>query len=587
MGTVSQQPPEFPKEPGFVPVEPSQKVKEEQKKVDSLREKMISQKQAEPTPAATPVTTSAAAAPPSILDPDFIVDEKTFRVYCDALDELQWIFRDFDVPRFLAGLPDTASDKKLEEGIQKVQHFARKLANHKDISLAKSYKLLVGILDRYDALQIKNWHVHKVSPQSTFGLRSAVLSASHRDACGLESWSVYTKAGKPTTDKKWAFLDNPKNWIPETQGAIAKYLETSMVRARELSLEQGVNKVILLKGGFGAGKTRQTGILFGEKSIGVVAPDKAKEIVKRALPSVPHAAAHVQGSQIAYTFFDDLIKNVSGTFVYDSSLSRPSDLRQYINQAEKSGKKVIVYDVARNDMARSLSVLKRKIGGVDPIIPLEFVKDATIRDKINRVGCMEVVLNSTRDPDSGPEYHFLGANAQGTDTREVLVLRANNIIEKTAETQERLSLEGVHLDLETGKFIRTISEQSLEDRFAIQFARPVRELMSELSQEEREALTQVFSHRTLTPTTDIAPNQLLTPKSFYDSQDPTIKANISEKNFIEAFSQVSESSQQQFFTTLQEKIAQGSPVTYEDLPFAVALTIHGNLAKQPAIWPKE
>ena len=185
------------------------------------------------------------------------------------------------------------------------------------------------------------------------------------------------------------------SWMPEEQRVMGKWVETSIVKCIKLAQAHPSEDVILLKGGFGAGKTYLINKLLGEElSSCVVAPDKAKEVVRRYFPHMPHSIAHMQGSAISYKFFNEML-TMPGTIVYDSALSNPSDLQKYISKAEGAkglGKKVIVYDVARLDVLRTLAVLKRPIDGEDPRIPPEDIISGAIASKLSRIDCMNKVL---------------------------------------------------------------------------------------------------------------------------------------------------------------------------------------------------
>jgi hypothetical protein len=240
------------------------------------------------------------------LNPDFLADRNTCIKYGKRVRSIIDQTENFDVRAFLTGLKTSRKAKEnktlLARCTDSLQKLAKEVSTNEHISLQKSFQLIVGMLDQIDELQTKRSSRTQGIPVSTFAMRSAILLASNRAGCGLASWEVYTKKGKPK-DNIWPFVENWKNWVPEAQGAMAKFAEVTITEARALAKTFPKNEIVLLKGGFGAGKTRQTTQLFNDNAGGVVAPDKGKRVVRRAMPEIPHAAAHVQGSQIAYGLF--------------------------------------------------------------------------------------------------------------------------------------------------------------------------------------------------------------------------------------------------------------------------------------------
>lgn len=538
---------------------------------------------------------------PFELDSDFFVDKGFFLEKAPQIEQLQKGLYKLEIRRFLSGLPDPKFEGLLELTMSKISLYAHGLSEEYKIDVAHAYKLLVGLIDRYDEEQIASFQRYKklyqaasiqklseAGPKSSFVLRNAVLGASHKDGVGLESWQVFTKRGKPRSKGIWRFLDNSKNWVPEAQAVLAKFIEITAFNARNLAQENRLNRVVLLKGGFGAGKTMQANRLFGNESSGIIAPDKGKAVVRRSMSQVPHTAAHVQGSQVAYSLFDELIKKVAGTVVYDSSLSHPGDLQSYIEKAEKSGKKVVVYDMARNDIARILSVLKRSIQGEDPRIDPESILKATITDKIHRISCMNTILNHTSIDDAiKPEYHFIGADRFGTNSQEIIVLRSGNEIQFLQQddvdfVKERLQLEGLIYNEATKSIESFLDEETLKAHLDEQFEKTVEELQIGLSEKEKGDLEALFSQRILLSPGSLAPIDF---NSFYESLHESVKQSIGRDSFIEAFGSIKEETRVRLFVRLTEKLAKGESITYQDLPLRSALTIHAKLQIKPTIWP--
>ena len=491
------------------------------------------------------------------IDEEFLCDPLIFdQLLPELQDEIEKC-QAFDTGSFLTGVkgaePTTWATNQniLENGARYMQKQAKRLVDRENLSLEHAYKILIGALDHYDQMAALGCRMGKKTPLSTFVLRSALLLASQKDGIELLSWMVYTKAGKPIDKDKWTFLDDWKNWVPEAQAAMAKFSEVTIIRANALAEEYSEFQLILLKGGFGAGKTRLAKELMNDQAAGVVAPDLGKWVVRRSMETVPHSVAHVQGSQIAYKLFDNLLRTLLGTLVYDSSLSRPADISSYLKKSQqaKEKKKVMVYDVARHDMARILAVLKREVGGDDPRVPPNFIINSAMNDKLHRVECMEVILNyPVEDGVPVPEYHFMCANDKGWNSEKMMVITPNNIEEKHPEMRQRLAQEGIEID--QGKLRLTFDEDQLETYYTTQFERPVRSIMEDLSREENEIFFQVFSNRILIP--NLSKVSIHGEASFYDALPGKIKQVLSESAFQGSFASLKEETRDHFFQTLKE-----------------------------------
>lgn len=525
------------------------------------------------------------------IDPKFVCDESTFLKLFPYFQKQIIKCKGFDSSAFLTGenlIPSNIlqlNQQILNDSIDFLRNQAKQIVINTSISVEDAYKLLIGFLDQYDdvsSLQQKNQLDKSHSIQSTFALRSALLLSSIKDGVGLQSWMVYTKSGKPDIGQMWDFLDIWKNWVPEAQGAMAKFLETTFIQAKELARKNPKNQLILLKGGFGAGKTRLAGDLFKENINGVVAPDLAKRVVRRSMEKVPHALAHIQGSQIAYKLFDEIIQKQIGTVVYDSSLSLAKDVSDYLKKSKKAGKKVVIYDIGRHDMARSLAVLKRNVKGNDPRIPPNFIIRSAINDKLNRVECMKVILNETNkeklNESLSPEYHFLGANKKGWDTQKVLLITPYNMQQMAQEMKERLALEEIEINLDKCSLELTTDKNKLEKYFNQQFERSVQDILSELSVEESQIFYEVFSKRVLISQTN-QHSPIYNTKTFYEALPKKIKNSLSYEALDQAFQAINPTTREQFFKSIQSKRMES--ISYLNLPLKTALTIHHHLQEDP------
>lgn len=517
--------------------------------------------------------------PEDRLDQDFIISDN---LYAELLEQTKLLFdivENFEIGPFLTGIMNEDCQHKITLCTERIISIVENMKEQYDTPKAQIYKMLIGFADRYD----------KQFPQtSTFAIRSAILKASAKDGAELESWMAYTKGGKPQRQDIWPFLDQSRNWIPEAQRSLGKFIEKAIVEARTLAKEHPSGEVILLKGGFGAGKTRQINQLFGETATGAVAPDKAKTVVRKSLPTVSHGSAHVQGSQIAYQFFDEIITRVAGTVVYDSSLSNPADLNSYIQKAIKADKKAVVVDVTRNDFARFLAVLKRSVTGEDPRIPIDFIINGTIRDKLQRFKCIQEVLlfDLKVDPRVTPEYRFLGGDEEGWNIEEVVRITPSKLTfpsdpSAREEAIKRLALEGITYDEKTSEIITHLSEKTLRNQFNKQLNNTVTEVIAGISKEEGSICTEVFGNRPLTTTTlaKHSDDPSIHIANFYDALDDKVKAAITKKEFLEAFKDLNPETLSKF----SQKIDKGTPINYLDLPLRAALIINSKLKSDPWI----
>lgn len=554
------------------------------------------------------------------LDEPFFVSLEKYKRFEKELESQVSMAKDFSTQIFLSGqkaLPDAKKmseeenrdysmvlsvmmQQKNQEILQKGIGFAKKVAQkitdeEKKALLARkgqgavlspkeekdccitAYKRVIGLFDVFD---------EKNPQKSTFPLRCSVLLAAREDGVDLESWMAFTKGKKPTAKDIWDFVGKWSNWVPEAQGAFAKFSETIIAKAisvaeKNLSNVAQSGKSILLKGGFGAGKSRLAHQLSktGDLSA-VVAPDSGKHVVRRALPTLSHSQAQVQGSQVAFALFDDLVNKVVGNIAYDSSLRDPGDLEKYLHKARAVNKAVVVYDVARDDIARALSVLCRTVDGEDPRIPPDYMINATIKDKMQRAACMAVILGDKADVKRGapmPEYHFQASNAKGVDSKELVILRPNGQVEIVdKDALHRLEEEGVKLTLDTatGKWsVKCVAKESeLKQNLVEDFQQPVRKLIERLDEGLRKGLMQVFAERQIALSCDPT-----SPETFYEAFSDNFKTALTLEDVKSAFRALPEETAQRFFFSILGKPS----ISFLDLPLHVALTLNAKLLQDP------
>jgi hypothetical protein len=533
------------------------------------------------------------------IDTKFTCDEKTYATYkktcVDCVNTLE-NGRFNNISSFLAGHKTAEDEVVFKQMVETISDAVKEMMANTDtenISLEDAYKLFVGAVDRFDQEQIDAHKISGEAVQSTFALRSAILAASHKDGAGLESWTLHTKGPKPKPGSAsdwsdpqwtvfWAFLDDWKNWIPEVCGVFATFSAKVLVQAIELIKDHPDQSLVALKGPFGSGKTFNAAALL-EIFGGIVAPDEAKQVVRLGMPEIPHSAVHKEGSQIAYRLFNNLITQLSGTIVYDSSLSEPSDLTNLITKAEKAGKKGDFYDFSRMDDIRILSVLKRTVNGKDPRVPVSQIINASVNDKMKRLQCMEVVLNrKAKDKKSplNPVYHFMANDAQGKDTQEVLTLGTDGRIEVNKQFLDRLGQEFLSYDESSNKISLTISQKELEKNYETKFLRSVNEIANILPPDQLESMKKIFSGRVLVK--QLAKIEPSNPTTLYGLLDDDVREAIGdEAAFASRFDALDEDTKNKFFNDLKKMAEEGKPLSYWDLPLTVALTIHEKLLSDP------
>ncbi|WP_067522263.1 hypothetical protein [Endozoicomonas ascidiicola] len=432
----------------------------------------------------------------------------------------------------------------------------------------------------------------------SFGLiRSAILQASEENGAGIQSWEAFTHT--PPSEAQgngfWTWLEKPSSWIPEAQGAAAKYTEQAWIKALNLAKSHPEQQVIAYKGGFGAGKTSHGKAEFGDQFSGSVAPDSAKRVVRKALP-VSHATAHTQGSDMAFKLFNGLIKRPMGTIIYDSSLSSAGDVKDLSRKSSNAGKPLKVIDITRDDKARALAVLAREIDGEDPRIPLSFIEMGAERDRKQRPDCMNAILDSqqvtTIESKSTPKknrphtYEFHCADSLGADRQLVCTLKSgkspiwNESLTKD-EINTRLASQGIKFNTDTDRFEQLNPNEVWKDKLRDQLKKPVHELIQGLSDGEAKIRRACFSERSLPLKFNLYE---LTPRTLYTKLTADIRSKISVEAFEASFEPLSEQERIDTLKLFQQPINTEISTTYLDLPAVVAIELHRAFRSTPECW---
>jgi hypothetical protein len=530
-------------------------------------------------PTVTPIKTHVQK-----LDQAFIPSLSLYKTFYPHIHALASSGDAFNVGLFLTGLKSEPNTSLFVDAVTELKALAQIVRKTEDIDITLAYKKLIGMIDKYDEKATGTYKSRDIDPKSTFYIRSALLAAAQEDSASIDSWMVYTKKGKPSSSNElWGFLDEWKNWVPEAQGKIAKYIETAVSKIRVLSREYADNDIVLMKGGYGAGKTRMTQALFAQQNEAVVGPDKAKHSVRRSMPALTHAKAHIEGSQVAFQLFDACIRDINGTVAYDSSLSDPADIKNYIQKIKESKRynKALsplaneqpvlkIYDLARKDEARFLAVLRREVQGEEPLIPPELIKRGAIKDKMNRLDCMKAVMNETG---LNVEYNFISGDTAGWNTDFVAKIQScSRPIELKKENISRLALEGfVPESFASGSLASVLTKEKVEANFDQIFQQPVYKIMQGLSLQENRENDYIFSNRILI---DSIEQPIKSVRELYALLHPKVKVAIPKEAFEKAFEGINEAN-------FLKDINEAKRLTYLELPFVTAAAIHCQLNSDP------
>ncbi|MGI9279516.1 MAG: hypothetical protein ACR2PX_07790 [Endozoicomonas sp.] len=449
----------------------------------------------------------------------------------------------------------------------------------------------------------------EISPYS-FAMRSAILLASEKSGAGIESWEAYTKQppGKKVMKLSgpdfWPWVEKHTNWVPEAQAAFLKYVETAYVAARKLSSLHQENQVVAYKGGFGAGKTSHGKEAFGSDEdaqplfAGSIAPDSAKSVMRKAMP-LSHGTVHLQGSNMAFNLFDGLIqKSGMGTIIYDTSLSRAKDIEDMIGKSVQAGKPLKVVDIARDDKARMLAVLGRRVVDNDPRIPVGFLLAGASRDRSGRAECLNTVLNSKKSHHIDKKtkestelvhrYEFHCADQTGSDRQWLVTLKSSeppewnpNLPEE--EITRRLASQGIRFNSTSGRFESLSPGEDWSEVMRKELHKSPRTLVSNLSKGEADIRLQQFMGRTIQFDRPMAGRSI--EEAYYSMSLPLTLA-IPKDAFLDAFSVLDQDTAQQLIHDMHEASIAEHSISYLDVPTIFALEFNRYLTSIPSSWPE-
>jgi hypothetical protein len=103
--------------------------------------------------------------------------------------------------------------------------------------------------------------------------------------------------------------------------------------------------------------------------------------------------------------------------------------------------------------------------------------------------------------------------------------------------------------------------------------KPVKDVMTEISQEEKDSMRAIFESRKIV----LESKKISSPQEFYEALNPQFKRLISKQAIEDAFAKLKPETAQAFFKSLEANPC----LTYLDLPLRTALAINYLLQGDP------
>lgn len=313
--------------------------------------------------------------------------------------------------------------------------------NLKEISVSKDKATeALAEVKRLDAGLEKKGNSHD--------LRQEILKRSEG---GLTSHDAYTYATEEIPARELDdYLADSKNWVPERQRLHQEIIDAEMQKAKDLASRLDKNTIYALRGNTAAGKTTalRSNPLFSRagNTDGAINPDTYKASLKAAdaepdgWQNVLHKQAHEEGSMLAKKIFETVQKTEDASMIIDKRLSKQKNIKELLDAAESSGKKLKFLDVDAPLETSLIRVLGREPGGADPLVPFDAVAGGFNEVRSNRLAMLEAAEKN----DSIETYTLY---APGPDGKPKLVA----------------SKEGGRIKVEDGMqdiFAQTVDEQA-------------------------------------------------------------------------------------------------------------------------------
>lgn len=253
-------------------------------------------------------------------------------------------------------------------------------------------------------------------------LRQEILKRSQGD---LTSHDAYTYATEDIPAKQLdEYLADPKNWVPERRRLHQEIIDAELQKAKDLASRLDKNVIYALRGNTAAGKTTalRSNPLFSRagNTEGAINPDTYKASLKAAdaepdgWQNVLHKQAHEEGSMLAKRIFETVQQTEDASMIIDKRLSKEKNIKELLDVAEASGKKLKFLDVDAPLETSLIRVLGREPGGADPLVPFDAVAGGFSEVRSNRLA----MLDAAEKNDSIETYTLY---APGPDGKPKLV----------------------------------------------------------------------------------------------------------------------------------------------------------------------
>jgi hypothetical protein len=221
------------------------------------------------------------------------------------------------------------------------------------------------------------------------------------------------------------YLEDPSHWRPERAALHERLLENALRDAREFADQLAGEQPTLfaMRGNTAAGKTRAvagnveelaaTMRATKELRYRAVNPDAFKPALMRETPGATSQDVHWESSALANRLEKQLLATrVAGgrpaSMLIDRRLLRVKDVVGYIELAQQSGRRFVLFDVDASLEDSLVGVLEREPGGTDPLTSFQTVADGfqSVREQRDAVRML------FKDARAG-EYHLYSATPTG------------------------------------------------------------------------------------------------------------------------------------------------------------------------------
>lgn len=222
-------------------------------------------------------------------------------------------------------------------------------------------------------------------PGATYEMRELALERGH-----LSTFEAFTYGGLDAgPNKMWDIADDPTCWLPQRREVHDELKAGAVDKALALSttLNRDQPTVFAMRGNTAVGKTRTlkdidalapAADLIKQEPKSAINPDNFKaDLIQHAYNAgncaIDHGQAHVESCVIAQAVWHSLEADPDASVLVDRRLGAQSDFDEMVKSADKTGKRVELYDVDAPLEASLCGVLVREPGGIDPIPPFEAI----------------------------------------------------------------------------------------------------------------------------------------------------------------------------------------------------------------------